>query len=227
MTTVNASLDATIGEFKDDILQTFFDDELSRMVASVELALGEKPLLDDSVTLADSGISEDVAVLAVLSKRTAECLCKQEAPLDLCDPNRLVLLNIPDGTTEIPVRAFRDCQSVVGVTIPKSVTKIGDGAFLKCRSLISLTMPDSLTEIGRSAFYGCSSLTSLTIPESVREIGDYSFCGCSSLASLTIPESVKRIGLGAFEGCGVVVDQYSRCFHQTQFGLQPHQCHIA
>ena len=179
MTTVNASLDATIGEFKRKILQTFFDDELSRMVASVELALGEKPLLDDSVTLADSGISEDVAVLAVLSKRTAECLCQQEAPLDLCDPNRLVLLNIPDGTTEIPNGAFINCESVVGVTIPKSVTKIGDAAFFECHSLISLTIPDSLTEIGQRSFYGCRSLTSLTLPASVKRIEGLAFEGCS------------------------------------------------
>ena len=128
--------EATIGEFKSKVLEIFFDDELSRKVASVELALGEKPLLDDSMTLADRGISEDVGVLAVLSKRTAECLCKEDAPFDLRDPDTLVLLNIPDGTTEIPSRAFYACRSVAGVTIPDSVTKIGDGAFAGCCSLI-------------------------------------------------------------------------------------------
>ena len=128
--------EATIGEFKSKILEIFCDDELSSKVASVELVLAEKPLLDDSVTLADSGISEDVAVLAVLSKRTAECLCKEDAPFDLNVQDRLVLLIIPDGKTEIPSRAFYACRSVAGVTIPDSVTKIGDGAFAGCCSLI-------------------------------------------------------------------------------------------
>ena len=117
VTTVDARPDATIREFKHKILETFFDDKLSRKVASVKLAVAEKPLLDNSVTLADSGISQAVAVLAVFSKKTVECLCAEDAPLDLNVWDRLVLLNIPDGTTEIPSRAFYACQCVAGVTI--------------------------------------------------------------------------------------------------------------
>ena len=86
VTTVYSSLDVTIREFKHKILETLFEDELSRKVASVELVLAEKPLRDDLVALADTGISEDVALLAVLSKRTTECLCEQDTPLFLRDP---------------------------------------------------------------------------------------------------------------------------------------------
>ena len=112
MSTVDAWLDATVGEFKHQVLQTLLDDEVSKKVASVELVLAAEPLWDDSVTLADSGISEDVVILAVWSQRTASCLRAADADFDLGDPNRLVLLNIPDGTTEIPNRAFSHCQSV-------------------------------------------------------------------------------------------------------------------
>ena len=156
---VDARPDATVGEFKHDVIQTFFDDELSRKVASVELVFAEQPLLDETVTLADSGISEDVVVLAVFGRRTAECLCAEDAPFDLCDLDSFVLLNIPDGTREIPNNAFCDCWSVAGVAIPDSVTKIGHRAFVHCSSLISLTSPDSVIEIGASSVSGCSSLT--------------------------------------------------------------------
>ena len=224
MTTVYSSLDATVGEFKNNLIETLLDDEVSKKLALVELLLAEEPLRDDSVTLAETGIAEDVVVLAVRSQRTASCLCAAQADFDGNDPDRFVLLSIPDGTREIMDDVFRSCHSVAGVTIPESVTKIGAGAFADCSSLIWLRLPASLTKIEREAFenctsltsvtipasvtmiepfsfFGCSSLTSLTIPDSVTEIAEYAFYGCSSLTCLTIPSSVKHIGREAFSGC--------------------------
>ena len=46
---------------------------------------------------------------------------------------------IPEGTTEIPGRAFVDCEDLTTVVIPDSVTSIGNMAFYRCSSLTSIT----------------------------------------------------------------------------------------
>ena len=228
VTTIHASPDTTIGEFKGLVLQTLRpdDDELTRKVSVVELIFGETSLPEDSdsLTLAESGVSPDAAVLAICSKRSVECCREEESSYDLHLPQRAVMLNIPDGTTEIEDFAFAGCCSIASVTIPNSVTRIGAlafgdcslvwdltipervtareaQAFGSCSSLTGVTLPMSVTESEDQAFKRCSSLTSLSIPESVHEIGFGAFSGCSSLTSLTIPESVTEIGHKAFSGC--------------------------
>ena len=206
---VDAAPDTTIGEFKGLVLETLCpdDDELTRMVSSVELVQGKKRLLDDAATLAEGEVSADAGVVAVISKRIVRRRRKDDdesgdkAQFDLNDPDRPVFLEIPDGTTEIAEAAFLDCASVVSVTIPASVTKIGDRAFINCELLTSLRIPESVTEIGELAFSDCCSLTSVTIPESVTAIGRGAFSHCSSLTSLVIPSSVTVIGDRAFYGC--------------------------
>ena len=205
VTPIHASPETTIGEFKGLVLRTLRpdDDELTRKVSVVELILGETPLPEDSdsLTLAESGVPPDVAVLAIFSKRSVECCRKEESSYDLRVPERAVMLNIPDGTAEIEDRAFVKCKSLAGVTIPNSVTRIGKAAFANCSSILNLTIPESVTEIRDQAFMRCSSLTSLSIPESVTGIWHRAFSDCSSLSSLTIPESVSEIGREAFAAC--------------------------
>ena len=138
---------------------------------------GTKRLQDDAATLADSEVSADAGVMAVISKRLVKRRRKDddapedETHYDLNDPDRPVILEIPDGTTEISADAFAKCGSVVSVTVPDSVTKIGDGAFYGCKALEKVIIPESVTRIGDRAFMNCKSLTSLTIPKSVVEIG--------------------------------------------------------
>ena len=93
---------------------------------------------------------------------------------------------IPEGTTEIPERAFYDCSSLTSVVIPESVKIIGSFAFEACSSLASITIPNSVTSIGKYAFAGCSALTSITIPNSVTSIGKRALSGCSSLESIVV-----------------------------------------
>ena len=203
---VDATPDTTIGEFKGLILQTLRpdDDELTRRVSLVELVQGKKRLHDDVATLAESGVSSDAGVMAVISKRLVKLRRKDDAPddqpYDLNDPDRPVVLEIPRGTTEVSDDAFPYCWSVVSVTIPDSVTRIGERAFSHCNSLTTLTIPESVTAIRNGAFADCSSLTSLTMPESVSMIDDWVFYGCISLTTLTIPKSVTTIG-NALAGC--------------------------
>lgn len=123
----------------------------------VELVVGEEPLRNNAATLAESGVSGDTAVLAVLRTRSVRCVRKEEAAYSLDDVDARVVLEVPDGATEIPSWAFNGCSSIQTLTIPNSVTNIGRAAFLCCTSLTCATIPSSVTTIGRGAFKGCIS----------------------------------------------------------------------
>ena len=58
---------------------------------------------------------------------------------------------IPEGTTEIGVRAFEN-SDVRRVVIPDSVEKIGSRAFDNCKSLESVTLPKGLKTIPYACF---------------------------------------------------------------------------
>ena len=200
---VEAPATTTVGEFKRLVIKTLRtdDDEPTRRVTVVDLLLDEKPLLEDSATIAESGLSDDKAVLAIFKQRCVECVRWQDVREDLSVDYRPAVLIIPDGTTELPSRAFKQCTSIQSVRIPVSLTSIGASAFSYCSSLTSLTIPDSVTSIGEGAFCRCRSLTSLTIPDSVTSIGEEAFYYCSSLTSLKITSLVISVGDNAFGGC--------------------------
>ena len=105
---------------------------------------------------------------------------------------------IPEGTTEIPFRAFINCEDLTSVVIPDSVTCIVNGAFYGCSSLTEIVIPSSVTSIGDGAFAYCSSLKNIVIPNSVTQIGYNAFGFCTSLTNIVIPNSVTSIGDKAF-----------------------------
>ena len=95
-------------------------------MASVELFFHERPLLEDSATLASSGVSLDTVLLAVFAT-WMECGAKEDAySLDL---RGRAVVSIA-GIMEIP-EAFEDSQSVAvaQIIIPASVTHIGTWAW--------------------------------------------------------------------------------------------------
>ena len=51
------------------------------------------------------------------------------------------------------------CAAVVA--IPAGVTEIPEKAFYECEILKTVTIPDSVTTIGKDAFYDCASLESV------------------------------------------------------------------
>ena len=203
VTTVEALETTTVGEFKRRIVEALRkdDDDLTKGVTVVDLLWGEQPLLEDSATIAESGLSNDKAVMALFKQRSVECVRWQDCPVNLDVADRPILLMIPDGTAEIPSEAFKGCSSIQSVRIPGSVTRIGEEAFHGCSSLTSLTIPDSVTSIGDSALEACSSLAALTIPDSVTSIECQAFRDCSALTGLIIPHSVTTIEAATFAGC--------------------------
>ena len=105
---------------------------------------------------------------------------------------------IPEGMTEIPFRAFFNCEDLTTVVIPDSVTCIVNGAFYGCSSLTEIVIPNSVTSIGPGAFAYCSSLKNIVIPNSVTTIGYNAFGFCTSLTNIVIPNGVTSIGDRAF-----------------------------
>ncbi len=105
---------------------------------------------------------------------------------------------IPKGMTEIPFRAFFNCEDLTTVVIPDSVTCIVNAAFYGCSSLTEIVIPNSVTSIGASAFSRCSSLKNIVIPNSVTSIGEDAFSRCYSLKNVVIPNGVTSIGDRAF-----------------------------
>jgi len=60
--------------------------------------------------------------------------------------------NIPNSVASIGSEAFRDCESLTGVTIPSSVNHIGLWAFAWCPNIASITIPASVAQIEQQAF---------------------------------------------------------------------------
>ena len=138
--------------------------------------------------------------------------------------NRIRVVTIADGITEMGPWAFYDCDGITTVTLPTNlkvlsraafahcdrltdivipvgVTTIEQHALASCRSLTAIAIPDSVTEIGIGAFDSCSRLTSFTFPAGVTYIAPYTLSECRALTAVTIPDSVTRIGREAFSRC--------------------------
>ena len=213
--------DMTIGELKEEV-KAFnpSEDEITRILSTVEFVLHGEKLNDLQMTVSDSILDSANVQVIFYVKPAIECVnAFRHSVKELRDvriPSTkitsiqpyafqhckyLLRLVIPESVTWIEQFAFEGCSSLTSLTIPESVTQIGPYAFSGCSSLKSLKLPESVTRIGDRAFRDCTSLTSLTIPESVTQIGDSAFAGCASLTSLTIPESVTQIGDSAFAGC--------------------------
>jgi len=143
---------------------------------------------------------------------------------------KYVSLNITgNALTTIPEEAFKECETLVGITIPNTVTSIGEKAFDGCNNLTSVTIPNTVTYIGAYAFYEIPWLdkwldnqpdgllyigkvaykykgtmpsnTSITLLDGTKSIASRAFYQCTNLVSITIPDSVTSIGDDAFVAC--------------------------
>lgn len=129
---------------------------------------------------------------------------------------------IPEGVTEIPADAFKDCRSLYSITIPSSVTKIGKGAFSGCDRLVNIYITDlkawceiefessPLNGERRYAYANNNhpmlyvngeSVIDLVIPDGVTKISDHAFSGYWHLESVAIGKDVEIIGDWAFGDC--------------------------
>jgi len=116
-------------------------------------------------------------------------------------PKNVVNVSVDSNVTEIPDKAFKDCNFLEFITFPLTLKTIGSSAFYGCSSLQSIDIPNSVTQVKRKAFTH-SRLLSVTIPPSVTVISEETFAYCSSLANVTAePNTLTDIQKRAFLGC--------------------------
>ena len=87
------------------------------------------------------------------------------------------------------------------VEVPDGVTEIADFAFYNRRDIRDVVMPEGFERIGKYAFYNCTSVQTLYMSSTLKEIDDYAFTGFfvgNNLSRLYFPEGFERIGEGAF-----------------------------
>ena len=122
-------------------------------------------------------------------------------------------VELSEGITNIPDRAFYKCSILETIEIPASVTTIGSGVFVRCTGLTSITVADGnqhftaedgiLYNKDKTELLICPQGISgyVTIPNSVTKISSSAFVGCTKITGVTIPGGVTSIGDAAFEGC--------------------------
>jgi len=132
-------------------------------------------------------------------------------------------LRLNEGLLVIGAQAFRGCTSLRNVTVPSTVTELGMRAFCDCSSLIELRLNEGLQVIEGCAFEGCTSLRNFTLPSTVIELDYGAFCRCSSLIELRLNDGLQVIGARAFGRCtalrsvtipSTVAELGARAFHK-------------
>lgn len=108
---------------------------------------------------------------------------------------------IPNGVTQIGVKAFMFCISIKRIEIPKGITSILEGTFRHCRSMESVVIPSGVTKIGKEAFYECLKLDNVKIPMGVTEIEWGAFAFCNNLRFIDIPVGISKINYNTFSIC--------------------------
>jgi len=102
-------------------------------------------------------------------------------------------VEIEEGVTEIPTKAFFGCMELKNVKIPNTIETIGFSAFVSCNELESITLNEGLKKIDEYAFAFCEELEEIIIPKSVEEIGNNAFGFCIDLESLKFDGNAPQI----------------------------------
>lgn len=109
-------------------------------------------------------------------------------------------VSLPDSITRIGSRSFASCNTLKVVNIPANVNYIGEFAFILCNSLIEVKIPSSVTFIGEGAFQG-SGVKTVVLNAQITLIPSSLFSGCNNLENVSIPSGVTTIGSSAFWVC--------------------------
>lgn len=171
------------------------------------------------------------------------------------DNKEITKVNIPEGFTEIPYRAFGNCEKLEEVNIPNSIVTIGNNAFENCVSLTEIFIPANVKQINLSAFAGCSSLPEIKVDENntnyFTEDGvlfnvatsEYSYLHSypagKSNTSYTIPSHVAEIMNSAFQSASNLTEvifhnnirnigsnAFRNCTGFTEFTIPEFMSHI-
>ena len=110
---------------------------------------------------------------------------------------------MPETVTEIPGKAFEDCDLLTEVVVSPKVTEIVYYAFASCDNLQAVQLPAGLVSIGERVFYETNSLTEIKLPDTLIEIGSSAFMN-SGVPSIKLPDSMQIVEYNAFMNSGLV-----------------------
>ena len=126
----------------------------------------------------------------------------------------VLAVELSEGITKIPWRAFYKCSNLTTVEIPASVTTVGkNDVFEGCRSLEEITVAAGnknftaqdgiLYNADKTAVLICPPGKSgdVTLPTTVTRIAGSAFKGCAKLTGVTLHEGITKIENVVFEGC--------------------------
>ena len=86
--------------------------------------------------------------------------------------------------TELPLKMFDECKSLVSIKIPSTVTTLGEVVF-GSTGFTTFTIPATVKTIENQVFWG-TPLKSITIPETVTSLGGAIFDNCKQFETITI-----------------------------------------
>ena len=141
----------------------------------------------------------------------------------------VLAVELSEGITKIPYRAFWKCSQLTTVEIPASVTEMGkNDVFEGCTSLTEITVAEGNQNffVEDSVLYGYEKdndgnkindefialicppgmSDSVTLKAGTVEIESSAFEGCTKLTGVTLNEGLTRIGSNAFGGCSSLQD---------------------
>ncbi len=123
------------------------------------------------------------------------------SPWNHLPSGKVVTVEIKEGVTSIPYRAFNGLADLERVEMADSVTSIGVEAFYSNDALTEVVFSKGLRTIGYTAFRYCTSLAEVYLHDGLTTIEGDAFSSCYSLQSVRIPASVTEIGTDAFRMC--------------------------
>ena len=100
--------------------------------------------------------------------------------------------------------AFKDNDTITGVTIPEGYTDIGTEAFSGCTTLKKAVIPGSVDTISSSAFLGCTALDTVDFAEDTASsltINAGAFANCTSLTAIKLPARFSSTRYNFLYGC--------------------------
>jgi hypothetical protein len=161
----------------------------------------ESSAFEDCKKLATVIFSEGLVLIRRLAFGGCDALKTIKLPNSLTElednafaSSGLTAVTLGTGLKGIPGGAFYR-NPIITIVIPEGVTQIGVRAFLNCKQLTTVTLPSTLLEIENEAFSGCSALTTVTIPAALESVqfGRNVFEECSKLL-LATRAALKKLG---------------------------------
>ena len=103
--------------------------------------------------------------------------------------------------------AFKDNDTITGVTIPEGYTNIGTEAFSGCTTLKKAVIPGSVDTISSSAFLGCTALDTVNFEDDTASsltINAGAFANCTSLTAIELPARFSSTRYNFLYGCNAL-----------------------